>query len=70
MTKKKTLEGYVTIVVLNDGETFTDITGCTIQTIATSDYYRVADVGGDARDFTPASIIRLGEQSVSTKGNK
>ena len=60
--KAKKLESYVTIVVLNDGETFTDITGCTIQTIATSDYYRVVDVGGggDARDFTPASVIRLG----------
>ena len=58
--KAKKPERYVTIVVLNDGETFTDITGCTIQTITTSDYYRVVDVGGDARDFTPASVIRLG----------
>jgi hypothetical protein len=67
---EKTPKGYVVIVVLNDGKTFTDITGCTIQTIATSDYYRVVDVGGDAKDFTPASIICLNEQSVSTKGTK
>ena len=41
--KTKRSEEYVTIVVLNDGTTFTDIAGCTIQTITASDYYRVVE---------------------------
>jgi len=59
-TKKKKLEEFVTIVVLNDGVTFTDIAGCTIQTITASDYYRVVEAGGDARDFTATTVIHLG----------
>lgn len=62
-TKTKRSEEYVTIVVLNDGTTFTDIAGCTIQTIAASDYYRVVEAGGDARDFTATTVIHLGIES-------
>lgn len=61
--KTKRSEEYVTIVVLNDGVTFTDIAGCTIQTIAASDYYRVVEAGGDARDFTATTVIHFGIES-------
>ena len=61
--KAKKLEEFVTIVVLNDGTTFTDIAGCTIQTITASDYYRVVEAGGDARDFTATTVIHLGIES-------
>ena len=65
MTKKKTktLKKYVTIVVLNDGTTFTDIAGCTIQIIDAKEYYRVVEAGGDARDFTTTTVIHFGIES-------
>ena len=63
--KTKRSEEYVTIVVLNDGTTFTDIAGCTIQTIDARDYYRVVEAGGDASDFklNPTTVIHLGIES-------
>ena len=39
MTKQK----FVTIVVLNDGETFTDISGCTIQQIPLEQYEEITN---------------------------
>lgn len=64
-TKTKPLKKNVTIVVLNDGTTFTDIAGCTIQTIDARDYYRVVEAGGDASDFklSPTTVIHLGIES-------
>jgi hypothetical protein len=50
---------FVTIVVLNDGETFSDIRGCSICVIPLKDYEKVLDEGGDAKDFTPIAEIGL-----------
>lgn len=52
-------EPFVTIVVLNDGETFTDITGCTIRKIPLSQYEETTRMGGDAKDFDAAEIIDI-----------
>ena len=52
-------EPFVTIVVLNDGETFTDITGCTIRKIPMSQYEETTRMGGDAKDFDAAEIIDI-----------
>jgi hypothetical protein len=49
-------EETVTVVVLNDGETFTDIDGCTVQVIPAAQYEEVTSQGGDARDFAPISV--------------
>lgn len=49
---------YMTVVVLNDGSTFSDISGCTIQIIPIEQ----GDLD-DARDFTPISTILLNEVS-------
>lgn len=49
----------VTIVVLNDGETFTDIHGCSIVVVPLEQYERVVAEGGDARDFEAISEIGL-----------
>ena len=54
-----TSKDFVTIVVLNDGETFTDITGCSICVIPLKDYEKVIYQGGDAKDFTPVVEISL-----------
>jgi hypothetical protein len=51
--------GFVTIVVLNDGETFTDIAGCSIQVIPAEQYYKAVAEGGDAKDFTPVTKVNL-----------
>ena len=47
--------------MLNDGTTFTDIAGCTIQIIDAKEYYRVVEAGGDASDFklNPTAVINL-----------
>jgi hypothetical protein len=47
---------YITVVVLSDGSTFSDIDGCTIQVIPAEQ----SDLD-DARDFTPVSTIILSE---------
>lgn len=49
---------FVTVVVLNDGETFTNIRGCTICVIPI-EQYRKAINGGDAKDFEPVAEIAL-----------
>ena len=54
---------FVTIVVLNDGETFTDISGCSVCIIPLEDYERVIAEGGDARDFRPIVEIALNDQT-------
>ena len=54
---------FVTIVVLNDGETFTDIQGCSICVIPLEDYEKVVSGGGDAKDFTP--VVEIALDSVS-----
>ncbi len=54
-----TSKDFVTIVVLNDGETFTDIRGCSICVIPLEDYEKVLDQGGDAKDFTAVVEISL-----------
>lgn len=55
MSKQK----FVMIVVLNDGETFTDISGCTIQKIPVEQYEEITRMGGDARDFTPSEVVEI-----------
>lgn len=52
-------KGTVTIVVLNDGETFTDLDGCKIMSVKEEEYYSVVNAGGDANDFTPVAEITL-----------
>lgn len=56
---------YVTIVVLNDGETFSDISGCSICTVPLADYERVTEEGGDAKDFTPISKVGFERYSIA-----
>ena len=50
---------FVTIVVLNDGETFTDISGCSICIVPRKQYEETVNSGGDARDFKPIVEIAL-----------
>jgi len=50
---------FVTVVVLNDGETFTDIHGCRICIVPLEQYLQAVDLDGDARDFKPVVEISL-----------
>jgi len=58
---------FVTIVVLNDGETFTDVTGCSICIIPLDDYERVIQEGGDAKDFNPVVELSLDSVIIPTE---
>lgn len=52
-------ESFVTVVVLNDGETFTDVRGCSICVVPIEQYNSVIESGGDASDFQPIAEIGL-----------
>jgi len=61
-TTNKSDSDFVTIVVLNDGETFTDIAGCSICIIPRRQYDEVVATGGDAMDFEP--VVEIGLDSI------
>ena len=50
---------FVTVVVLNDRATFTEIAGCSICIVPRKQYEQTIDNGGDARDFEPVVEITL-----------
>lgn len=52
-------DDFVTIVILNDGETFTDVAGCSIAIIPRKQYEDTIRTGGDAKDFDPVVEIGL-----------
>ncbi|NDE08623.1 MAG: hypothetical protein EBZ89_14735 [Chloroflexi bacterium] len=60
MTKQQ--QAFITVVVLNDGETFTDIAGCSICVVPYEQYTKAIDSGGDARDFEP--VVEIGLDSI------
>jgi hypothetical protein len=62
-----TSNGFVTVVVLNDGETFSDIHNCSICIVPIEQYESVMASGGDAKDFIPVSEIGLNNISVPTE---
>ena len=49
----------VTLVVLNDGATYSDITGCRIIVVSEEEYERKTKEGYDARAFRPLTEIWL-----------
>jgi len=63
MASDEIRNNMVTIVVLNDGETYTDIHGCSICVVPLADYERVVRNGGDARDFKP--VVEIGLSNIS-----
>ena len=63
MASDEIRNGMVTIIVLNDGETFSDIHGCSICVVPLADYERVIRSGGDARDFKP--VVEIGVSNIS-----
>jgi hypothetical protein len=59
-----TVNGFVTVVVLNDGETFSDINGCTICVVPYDNFRDVIDAGCDASDFRPIAEFSLSNVSI------
>jgi len=55
---------FVTVVVLNDGETFTDIQGCSVCVVPIEQYEEAIAHGGDARDFEPVVEIGLADLTI------
>lgn len=62
--RNENVNGFVTVVVLNDGETFTDIHGCSICIVPVEQYEKVISNGGDARDFVTVAEISLSNVSI------
>lgn len=60
------VNGYVTLVVLNDGETYSDIHGCSICVVPFEQYRDVVNSGGDASDFKPVAEFGLSNMSIPT----
>lgn len=50
---------FVTVVVLNDGKTFTNARGCSLCVIPIDQYRAAVNEGGDASDFTPVVELEL-----------
>jgi len=59
MKTKMKKNDFVTIVVLNDGETFTDVSGCSICVVPRKQYESVIEAGGNADEFEPVLAIGL-----------
>jgi len=55
---------FVTVVVLNDGETFSDIHGCSICVVPFDQYMDTVESGGDAMDFRPVAEFSLSNVSI------
>ncbi len=55
---------YVTLCVLNDGETFTDVSGCKLIVVTSEHYDEVILEGGDAKDLVPLSVVDLSSLSI------
>lgn len=56
---------YVTIVVLNDGDTFTDADGCSLAVVRKDQYEQVIGNGGRASDLTP--VVEIGLINFTTE---
>jgi hypothetical protein len=61
---KNNSKNFVTVVVLNDGQTFTDISGCSICIVPLEQYEEAIRSGGDARDFQPVVEIGLDNMTI------
>lgn len=55
---------YVTLCVLNDGETFTDVSGCKLIVVKSDHYDEVILEGGDAKDLSPIAVVDLSSLSI------
>lgn len=64
MKNTRGINGFVTVVVLNDGETFSDIHGCTICIVPFDQYMDVVEAGCDASDFKPIAEFSLCNVSI------
>ena len=64
MSNKNNSNKFVTVVVLNDGETFTDISGCSICIVPLEQYEEVLESGGDARHLEPVVEIGLDNMTI------
>jgi len=64
MKNTRGVNGFVTVVVLNDGETFSDIHGCTICVVPYDQYMDVVESGYDAVEFKPIAEFSLSNVSI------
>lgn len=63
MTNKPNFPKFVTVLVLNDGETYSNVRGCSICIVPYDQYNEVVESGGDAKDFEP--VMEIGLDSIA-----
>ena len=59
---------YITLCVLNDNETFTDVSGCKLIVVREDHYTSVIDQGGDAGDLSPLAVMDLSSMIIVPNG--
>lgn len=50
---------YVTLCVLNDGITYTDVAGCKLILVTEEHYIEMVEGSGDLNDLSPLAIVDL-----------
>ena len=50
---------YVTLCVLNDGTTYSDINGCTLILVTEEHHIEMVEGSGDLNDLSPLAIVDL-----------
>jgi len=50
---------YVTLCVLNDGMTYTDVGGCKLWLVKKEHYVEMVEGSGDLNDLSPLAIVNL-----------
>ena len=58
------MNDLVTLVILNDGSTYTDVSGCTLAVVTREDYEKMVESSGEAKDLTPVVEISLQDITI------
>jgi len=55
---------YVTLCVLNDGTTYTDVSGCELWLVKEEDHIEMVEGSGDITDLSPLAIVDLSSLAI------
>ena len=50
---------YVTLCILNDGMTYTDVAGCKLWLVKEEHYVEMVEGSGDLNDLSPIAVVDL-----------
>ena len=55
---------YVTLCVLNDGTTYTDVAGCKLILVTEEQYIENVEGSGDLNDLSPLAMVDLSSLNI------